>query len=85
MAHVETWYRCPTCRGLWKNRKEAQKCKDSHTVIAEQWAVGKHQSVPIFPNHASNSIHGVFGAMREADLSPFIKERAKQLEEEKNR
>lgn len=37
--------------------------------------------VRIFDNHAINSTHGIYGALREADLSDDIREeRMKQLE-----
>ena len=39
----------------------------------------------VYDNHAPNSINGINGALREADLSDDIHERVKQLEEEKNR
>lgn len=82
MAHIEIYYRCPTCQRLWDKQKEAINCRNSHPVQEEKWAVGKGgKMVRIFDNHAINSTHGIYGALREADLSDDIREeRMKQLE-----
>lgn len=84
MAHIETWYRCP-CGAHHETQKEAIKCAVGH-VRAERWAVGKGgKAVRIYDNWAVDSLHGVNGALREADLSDFIDERRLQLDAEKNR
>lgn len=80
MAHVETWFRCP-CGKAYDTQKEAIHCAISH-VKSEQWAVGKSgKGVRIFENHAPNSTHGIYGALREAELSDFVEERKKQFAE----
>ena len=83
MAHIETWYCCPVCRRVWETHKKAFTCRNSHSVIEEMWAVGKGgKAVRIFDNYSQSMING---ALREADLSDFIEERKKQLEEEGRR
>ncbi|TCX51954.1 hypothetical protein [Dehalobacter sp. 14DCB1] len=74
MAHIETWYRCPTCNRVWSSQKEAITCRNSHPVKAERWAIGKNGKA------VAVSYRGLDWALREADLSDFIHERAKQLE-----
>lgn len=84
MAHIETYYRCPTCQKLWDKQKDATNCRSSHPVLAEKWAVGKDEKgVRISDDHTPNSKYGVNWALREADLSDDIQERRKQLEREK--
>lgn len=81
MAHVETWYRCPVCSSAFDTYKEAVICRNTHPIKSEQWAVGKDgKAVRIYDNHAPWSVHGVKAALIEADLSDFIEERKKQLE-----
>jgi len=83
MAHIETWYRCPVCSQPYDKQGAAIKCRNSHPIKAERWAVGKgRKMVRIFDSCALNSFGGVNWALREADLSDNIQERAKQLEEE---
>ena len=83
MAHIEIWYRCPTCRVLYSNQNEAFKCRNSHPVIAEKWAVGKGgKAVKINEFASPDGMYGVNWALREADLSDFIEEREKQLRNE---
>ncbi len=82
MAHVETWYRCPACNGLYDTYKEAYNCRNSHAIRSEQWAVGKGgKAVYIQKNSAPNSLYGREWALKEADLSDNIYEREKQLEQ----
>ena len=79
MARIEIWYKCPC--GVWyTTQKEAIKCAVSH-VVSGKFAVGSHKSVRVYDNHAANSLHGMIGALREADLSDIIDVRKKQLTE----
>ena len=80
MARVETWYRCPICKKAFDEYIEAVKCRNKHDIITERGAVGKYKSVRIFDNHHKDSIYGLNGALREADLSDNIHERKLQLE-----
>jgi len=83
MAHIEIWYRCPVCNQAYGNQREATICKNRHPVKEEKWAVGKGgKAVRIYDNWAPDSMHGVNGALREADLSDFMEERKKQLQQE---
>lgn len=85
MARVEMWYRCPTCQSAYDKMGEAAKCKDSHPIKEEKWAVGKSgKSVRIFENCSLHSLHGLLGALKEADLSDDIEERKRQLKELKS-
>lgn len=77
MAHVETWYRCPTCTRLWTSHDEAVKCRNGHQIKPELWAVGKYKSVKI--DEHSNGRGGLNWALEEADLSDNIHEREEQL------
>ena len=78
MAHIETWWRCH-CGQAWSTQKEAIRCAITH-VHSEQWAVGKGgKAVRIFDNCAPDSMHGINGALYEADLSDNIEERRRQL------
>lgn len=80
MAHIETWYRCPVCGRAHGTYKEAVICKNKHDIQSEQWAVGTGgKAVRIFDNWAPDSLHGINGAQREADLSDFVEIRKKQL------
>lgn len=80
MAHIETWYRCP-CGAAYDTQKEAAHCAVSH-VKSEKWAVGRGgKGVRIFENHAPDTMHGVKGALKEADLSDDIEKRKRQLAE----
>jgi hypothetical protein len=79
MAHVETWYRCPTCTRVYTSSHEAVECRNSHHITPERWAVGKYKSVRI--DEHSSGRGGLIWALEEADLSDNIHERARQLEE----
>ncbi len=79
MAHVETWYRCPVCDLMHGTYKAAIDCRNKHEVISEQWAVGHYKSVRIDPHCSGRG--GLNWALQEADLSDFIPERQRQLEE----
>lgn len=82
MAHIETRYRCPVCNGSYKNQKKAISCRDSHSIRVERWAVGKGgKAVRINENCSIYGYGGVNWALKEADLSDFIEERKRQLEE----
>ncbi|TEB13383.1 hypothetical protein Pmgp_00277 [Pelotomaculum propionicicum] len=82
MAHIETWYRCPTCNKLYDNLKDALSCKNQHQITLKRWAVGKGgKAVKV----QENCVNGVEKALTEADLSDFTHERAKQLREIKNK
>ncbi|HEX2986077.1 MAG TPA: hypothetical protein VHO71_04605 [Caproiciproducens sp.] len=81
MAHIETWYRCPVCNQPFDNQREAMRCRNQHPISSELWAVGESgKGVRIFDNWAPDSMHGIKGALREADLSDDIHERKRQLE-----
>lgn len=77
MAHIEIWYRCP-CGKSYSNQKEAIECAVSH-VRSERWAVGSSgKGVRIYDNHAPNSVHGIIGALREAELDDFTEQKTKR-------
>lgn len=81
MAHIETWYRCPTCQKLHDKQSKAIACQNSHPISTEKWAVGKDgKAVRIFDHCALNGRGGINWALREADLSDNIKIRKRQLE-----
>lgn len=79
MAYLKTLWCCPVCKSCWDEQREANRCAISH-VQAQTWAIGKYKNVRVFENWAPDSIHGVRGALREADLSDIIEERRMQLE-----
>ncbi len=80
MAHIEIWYQCPICRKKYNDQRKANICKNRHPVIEETWAVGESgKGVRIFDNWAPDTMHGINGAMIEADLSDFVEERKIQL------
>lgn len=82
MAHIEIWYRCPVCNALYDKEPKADKCRNTHPVRAERWAVGKGgKAVRIYDDCTLNGHGGVNWALREADMSDFIEERKRQLEE----
>ncbi len=82
MAHIEIWHRCPVCNRTHKSHGDAIACRNGHPPKAEKWAVGKGgKAVIIFNNYHPDSIHGINGALREADLSDIIAVRKVQLEE----
>ena len=82
MALIANRYRCPACSRLFTTYKEAKDCRDRHPVQTERWAVGKDgKEVRISENCSYNGAGGEKWALREADLSDFIGERKKQLEE----
>lgn len=83
MAHIETWYRCPVCQRPYDKQSKAITCRNAHPISAEKWAVGKGgKAVRIFDNCSLDGRGGLRWALKEADLSDNIKERAKQIEEE---
>ena len=74
MAHIETWYRCPTCNGLHDTQKEAITCRNSHPIMAERWAVGKNgKAARINENCSMDGLYGIKWALREADKSDSVK------------
>ena len=82
MAHIVTWYRCPVCNQAYDNEREAMRCRNQHPIRSGLWAIGKDgKGVRILDNWAPDSMHGIKGALREADLSDNIYERKRQLEE----
>lgn len=82
MAYIETWYRCPVCNKSHGKQHEAIKCRDSHPIKSEKWAVGKGgKSVRIYDNCSLNGYGGLNWALKEADLSDLIEERKQQLEQ----
>lgn len=87
MAHIEVWWRCPGCHRLWDTQREAAKCSADHIraghcaalpeAYAERWAVSdRHPGKAVACNYRGEAF-----ALREADLSDFIEERRRELEE----
>ena len=76
MAHIEVWWSCPGCHLRWTTQSEAVKCAASH-VRSERWAVSdRHPGKAVACNYRGEAF-----ALREADLSDFIEERRRELEE----
>ena len=76
MAHIEIWWSCPGCHLRWTTQREAVKCAASH-VRSERWAVSdRHPGKAVACNYRGEAF-----ALREADLSDFIEERRRELEE----
>lgn len=76
MAHIEVWWRCPGCHLSWTTQREAVKCAASH-VRPERWAVSdRHPGKAVACNYRGEAF-----ALREADLSDFIEERQRELDE----
>ena len=76
MAHIEVWWSCPGCHLRWTTQREAVKCAASH-VRPERWAVSdRHPGKAVACNYRGETF-----ALREADLSDFIEERRRELEE----
>lgn len=76
MAHIEVWWSCPGCHLRWTTQREAVKCAASH-VRSERWAVSdRHPGKAVACNYRGEAF-----ALREADLSDFIEERRRELEE----
>jgi len=70
VAHVETWFCCPICNRAYSEQRDAARCRNQHPIIVERWAIGKSgKAVRIFDHWAPDSMHGMNGALREADLS----------------
>lgn len=85
MAHIEVCYRCPVCNQAFKTVTKAIDCRNSHPAKEEKWAIGKDgKGVRILDGWAPNTMHGIYGALREADLSDNIEQRKRQLEGLKN-
>jgi|GEM_PF-1780158 len=84
MTHIEIWYRCPVCRGLFDNHREATICKNLHPIEEETWAVSDTgKAVRVMDGlHPDNSFGGIAWALREADLSDNVEERKIQLAEQ---
>lgn len=75
MAYIEIRYCCPVCNKKYAKQNGAIKCRNTHPVLEEKWAVGNgSKSVRIFNNTEEE------WALKEADLSDFIEERKKQLD-----
>lgn len=76
MAHIEIWWSCPGCHLRWTTQREAVRCAASH-VRSERWAVSdRHPGKAVACNYRGEAF-----ALREADLSDFIEERRRELEE----
>ena len=76
MAHIEVWWRCPGCHLSWTTQRETVKCAASH-VRPERWAVSdRHPGKAVACNYRGEAF-----ALREADLSDFIEERRRELDE----
>ena len=76
MAHIEVWWSCPGCHLRWTTQRDAVKCAASH-VRPERWAVSdRHPGKAVACNYRGETF-----ALREADLSDFIEERRRELEE----
>lgn len=68
MAHIEIWVRCPVCNKICKNFSEAVKCRDSHPIQSERWAVGNDgAAVMIWENAAPGSMGSEEWALKKAD------------------
>ena len=79
MAHIETWYKCPTCKGLFGTQKGAITCKNKHQIIVEVWAVGKNgKAVKVNECSSMDGLGGMNWALKEADMSDNIAERKKE-------
>lgn len=76
MAHIEIWWSCPGCHLRWTTQREAVRCAASH-VRSERWAVSdRHPGKAVPCNYRGEAF-----ALREADLSDFIEDRRRELEE----
>ena len=76
MAHIEIWWSCPGCHLRWTMQREAVRCAASH-VRSERWAVSdRHPGKAVACNYRGEAF-----ALREADLSDFIEDRRRELEE----
>lgn len=76
MAHIEIWWSCPGCHLRWTTQREAVRCAASH-VRSERWAVSdRHPGKAVACNYRGEAF-----ALREADLSDFIEDRRRELEE----
>jgi len=68
MAHIEVWVRCPICNKICDTFSEAIKCRDSHPIHSERWAVGKNGAAYRIQEYAAP---GSFGseewALKKAD------------------
>lgn len=84
MARIETRHRCPVCKRQHSKQSEAIKCRNTHSIIEEKWAVGQGgKAVRIYDNCSVDGYGGLNWALIEAELSDFIEERKTQLEENK--
>ncbi len=70
MARIETWYRCPVCKGVYGDKSQATACRNRHEVMSELWAVGKEgKAVRVNPRASVNGYGGINWALGEADRS----------------
>lgn len=44
MAHIEIWWRCPVCKKAHDTCADAIKCRNSHPIVSERWAVGNNEA-----------------------------------------
>ena len=81
VAHIEIRYCCPVCNRKYAKQSGAIKCRNTHPIVEEKWAVGQGgKSVRIYDNCSEDGYGGLNWALKEADLSDFIEERKKQLD-----
>lgn len=84
MAQLREYWRCPVCQILWETQKEANMCKNSHSVTSEIWAESESgKAVKVNPYSAPGSMGSSAWALREAELSDYTDKRKAQLEYEK--
>lgn len=68
MAHIEVWIRCPICDRVYYSFSDAAKCRNSHPIRSERWAVGKHGAAyRIWENCAPGSYGSEEWALEKAD------------------
>lgn len=68
MAHIEIWVRCPVCKSVYNKFSDAIKCRNSHPIHSERWAVGKGGAAyKIQTNVAPGSYGSEEWAMEKAD------------------
>jgi len=81
MAKLVERFICPVCKRHSTNEPEALKCRNSHAVIKEVWAVSEQYKEP-WKNKACNVAHyGEERALFEADLPDDIAKRKQKIAE----
>ena len=68
MAHIEIWMRRPVCKHIYSTFAEAIKCRDSHPIQSERWAVGDNGAAYMIHEHvAPGSFSSEEWALKKAD------------------